>query len=229
MWGRGSGLLFVSMIFTTLFLLGSFALATYQYCPYRDDCLSLPISICVGGGSRVLSAASAPQTLVGWWTFDDRFGHDYSTTNNYMTDVPAAGPAMSKGDVGGKGYSGYYNGTAMSVVPHAEEYEVQEFTIMMWVFLLQDSTGGWRTLLHKGSDLSNLTPSIQLWPKERRLHVRVSTDYFWNEGLDSKALVPVRKWTHIAVIATSQLLELYINGVADTQFILKAAVRVRAR
>lgn len=163
---------------------------------------------------------------MGWWTFDDRFGHDSSPTNNYMSDIPTAGPSFRTLHTGGQGYSGYFNGTAQSLIPHSPAYQVPEFSLMFWVFLLQDSTGSWRTILHKGSDIGNLTPTIQLWPKERRLHVRVSTDYFWNEGLDSQAIIGMRRWTHVAVTSTSQLLQLYINGVSDTQVILRASIRV---
>ena len=48
-----------------------------------------------------------------------------------------------------------------------------------------------------------MTPTILLWPKERRLHIRVSTEVSNNEGLDSKAVIPLRRWTYLAIIFTN--------------------------
>jgi len=66
-----------------------------------------------------------------------------------------------------------------------------------------------------------------LWPKERRLHIRLSTDQNPNEGLDSKSVIPMRRWTHIAVSFSLQLLHLYVNGILDNQVILKGSVMVK--
>ena len=50
-------------------------------------------------------------------------------------------------------------------------------TVSLWAFITKDSTGDWRTIFHKGSSSQELTPTILLWPKERRLHVRASTQF----------------------------------------------------
>ncbi len=56
--------------------------------------------------------------------------------------------------------------------------EAIDVTIMFWVYLLEDSTGNWRTLLHKGNSIQQLTPTIMLWPKERRYtHHIIYTDF----------------------------------------------------
>lgn len=99
-------------------------------------------------------------------------------------------------------------------------------TICFWIFLLKDSTGSWRTILHKGDTSKDLTPTIMLWPKERRLHVRVSTDQNANEGLDSKSVIPLKRWTHLTISFSSQLLHLYINGMIDNEVILKGSILV---
>ena len=63
-----------------------------------------------------------------------------------------------------------------------------------------------------------------LWPKERQLHVRVSTEIFWNEGLESKAKIPMKQWTHITVSISGQMIILYINGTRDSQIILDGKI-----
>jgi hypothetical protein len=129
--------------------------------------------------------------------------------------------------LGGKGYSAYFDGNRFMTIPHIKEYESQDLTVTFWIFLIGDSTGGWRTIFHKGETAQDLTPTVMLWPKERRLHVRVATDMNPNEGLDSKAVIPLKRWTQIAIIYSSQLLQLYVNGLLDSQAILKGPIMVK--
>jgi Concanavalin A-like lectin/glucanases superfamily len=127
---------------------------------------------------------------------------------------------------GGRGYSAYFNGVDMSQINHTKAYETREFTVSFWIFLLNGNMDGWRTIITKGEDSQQLTPTIQLWPKDTRLHVRASTDELWNDGLDSLSTLQMRKWTHIAVSYSNELLQLYINGLLDQQVILKGHIKV---
>jgi len=51
--------------------------------------------------------------------------------------------------------------------------------------------------------LTELTPTVQLWPDSNRIHARVTTDANWNEGVDSNAYLTVGRWTHIAVVVSN--------------------------
>merc|ERR1711865_950649 len=73
----------------------------------------------------------------------------------------------------------------------------------------------------KGNSMSDHTPEIMLWPKERRIHARVSTDMNINEGLDSVTKLKLKRWTHVAYMYEGKLLSLFINGVKDSEVILK--------
>ena len=132
-------------------------------------------------------------------------------------------------NLGGRGYSAYFNGTDMSIIPHNPIYEKYEFTLTFWVFLLPGNMDGWRTLIYKGESSQEMTPSILLWPKDTRLHVRVSTDKLANEGLDSVSAISLRKWTQITVTYSRQLLQLFINGMLDSQIILQGNLKVYFR
>jgi len=115
----------------------------------------------------------------------------------------------------------------MSIIEHIAAYEKSEFTLSFSVFLLPSNLDGWRSLVYKGSSSTEMTPAILLWPKDTRLHVRVSTDKLQNEGLDSVGAIPLKKWTQITITYSGQLLQLYINGMLDSQVILQGTIIVR--
>jgi hypothetical protein len=114
----------------------------------------------------------------------------------------------------------------LAINNHKNFVETSDLSLTFWVYLLEDSTGNWRTLLNKGETIEELTPTIMLWPKERRLHVRVSTEKFWNEGLESKGTLNLKQWVHLSVVLSGQMIQLYINGNLDSQTILKGKVKV---
>lgn len=181
--------------------------------------MSLPFSVCTGRGARALGAPNLGDSMQAKWGFDDSDGHDETGRGHDLTPVPAAGPARW-----GVGQSAAFNGSSLSVAAWAEAHEGNELTVSMWLFLAQDSIGSWRTLLRKG-DASEQTPTLQLWPKERRLHARVTTEGGEAEGVDSVAVVPLRRWTHVAFVVQGKLLQLYVNGVFDAQVVTRRQAR----
>ena len=71
----------------------------------------------------------------------------------------------------------------------------------------EDYTGcegylSYRTLLRKAATVQDMTPSLMLLPNDRRLHVRLSTTGTTSStatvGFDSTAVIPLRRWTHVA-------------------------------
>jgi hypothetical protein len=114
----------------------------------------------------------------------------------------------------------------MTIDNHPAFIEASDLTITFWIYLLEDSTGNWRTILQKGDSEDEITPTIMFWPKQRKLHVRVSTEVLWNEGLESKAIINMKQWTHVTVVISGQIIQLYINGNLDNQIILKGKVKV---
>ena len=114
----------------------------------------------------------------------------------------------------------------MTIENHQSFIETSDLTITFWLYLLEDSTGNWRTIFSKGNTVQEITPTIMLWPKERRLHVRVSTENFWNEGIESRGIINMRQWVHISVVISGQMIQLYMNGNLDSEIILKGKVKV---
>lgn len=209
-----------------VFLLFPLNLASYLYILLRDDCLSVEFTLCLGPTLQPFTDLNSPSGLIGWWPFDDAYGHDYTSSLNPLGTPPSAGPAMRILYPDGKGSSLSLEADTGAVIPHSAHYEGPEFTVCFWFYLFSESSGNWRSIFHKGGTAYELTPSLLLWPKERRLRVSASTSHSWSEGLDSYGLLNIRRWTHLALTGHGQLLQLYINSYLDNQMILSSSMKI---
>lgn len=96
-----------------------------------------------------------PKGLVGYWSFDDTRGVDYSGSNNHAVNNVPAGPAF-----GGKGSSGSFTGSQFLKVPHSDSLNFGEFTLTFWLFVVRgfgDNPGfnkglKWCPIIQKGFD-----------------------------------------------------------------------------
>jgi hypothetical protein len=173
--------------------------------------------ICVAGGKKVVTADAAPRSLLAHFTFDDAQGLDTSGKHNHAAKAPAFGPG-----VGGHGHAARFVGTDYTEVRHTAPYAEagSTFTVEMWMYLRQDSTGDWRTVLHKGGRDEERTPTLFLEPLTRGLEFFVSTtdaSQPMGERLWSNSFVPLHRWTHLAAVAEGHSLRLYINGLLDSE------------
>lgn len=107
----------------------------------------------------------------------------------------------------------------MMVVNHSPEMSSEKsLSLSFWIYLLEDSTDTWRTIFRKGASASDMTPTLSLFPDQRKLHTRVSVagmDSAVVTGVDSVGVIPLRSWTHIGFCIQSTALHLYINSILD--------------
>lgn len=112
--------------------------------------------------------------------------------------------------------SARFDGVRLMEVAHSEALNSNDLSVSLWVYLLEDSTNSYRTIFRKAAEAADMTPTLMLLPNDRRLHVRLSTDLNVANGFDSTAVIPLRRWTHIAyVLKGGATLTLYVNGVKD--------------
>jgi len=175
----------------------------------------LESQVCLNGGKKVINRDAAQRGLVGRWTFDDAHGVDSSGSANHIAQAGYFGPGIN-----GLGQSARFDGNSSLQIPHNDMFNSKEFSFSMFVYLLEDSIGQWRTVLHKGARDHERTPSLFLEPLTRGLELFVSTsdDSFPSgERVWSNTFIPLRRWTHIAATVEGRNLRLYINGILDAE------------
>jgi hypothetical protein len=73
-----------------------------------------------------------------------------------------------------------------------------QYSISMWVRLIEPPTGKYRTLFYKGDEVSGQrTPSIWLLPDSNRMTIRASTLLDNDVGAESTIDIPLNEWTHL--------------------------------
>lgn len=179
-----------------------------------------PGPVCVSGGRKVLAADAAPAGLLARFSFDDSMGLDSSGMANHA-DLAAAPLSFGPG-VGGVGHSAAFHGANFVEVPNHPSYSeaAASFTLELWLYLRQDSTGDWRTIAHKGGHDEERTPSLFLEPLTRGVEFFVSTtdaSQPKGERVWSTSFVPLHRWTHLAAVAEGHSLRLYVNGMLDAE------------
>lgn len=176
-------------------------------------------AICLGGGKRVLTTDAAAQGLVAHYTFDQLKGLDSSGNKNHAKVAPVNYGA----GVGGHGMAAKFTGGTdyVEIRNHQKYTEAgNTFTVEMWLYLRQDSTGDWRTVMHKGTTDEERTPILFLEPLTRGIEFFVSTtdaSQPKGERLWSNSFIPLHRWTHVACVAEGNSLRLYVNGLLDSE------------
>jgi hypothetical protein len=88
-------------------------------------------------------------------------------------------------------------------VPHAnlgggDLSQTTGIAVMLWILLLEDATGSYRSILYKGTGNKHRTPSLWFLPKTRQLTFQLSTTRTHEDFGVSKQELPLCSWTHIA-------------------------------
>jgi len=194
----------------------------------ESSCFAVPSTLCIeddSGRNFVVERSYYPPDLLMWYTFDKSMPVDDGGQRRHLTDSKFGFSPMRAGPgANGHGASAAFDGRDYRTLRKTEALDTPAFTVMLWLFVRQDSVGSWRTIFSRGSEVGELLPALLLWPDERRLHVRVSpkADAGLGARLDSRGTLPLRRWTHVAIVCTGSVLRLYLNGVEDGNVVIEA-------
>lgn len=192
-----------------------------------SECLQVPTGLCLKGAQGtpgvVVSPDATVQDMVLWYRFDKSLPVDESGRSRHLLDEAGAlSPVPVGPGVMGRGGSAAFDGRGVRRrVPRLEAFESRAFTVTLWLYLLEDSVGSWRTIFSRGSNPDQTSPALLLRPDSRRLHVRVASPRVEGGSLEATGLLPMRRWTHIAVTSTGSVLRLYVNGLKDGEVIVE--------
>lgn len=201
-----------------------FLLILYVLCEALDCDIQLDTGICIYNGENVIAPNAKLGGVQGYWSFDDNQCLDYSGLGNHAKVAVAAGHSW-----GGFGSSARFSGTELIEIPSSNSISAEVFSLTFWIYLEEEDTINqtglrWCPLLQKGTDdeeeeVYERTPAIFYDRDEHMLRIYITTteieDFPQGEYLESYARLPFQRWTHIAVVRSSQKLELYVNGVFD--------------
>lgn len=201
-----------------------------------EGCFEVGESVCVGDplGTGKTFMFRPPATLLDLqvlYTFDKSLPVDESGHQNHLKDDSYVLSALKAGPgIMGRGASASFSGQDMRVLPSSSALDGGSMSIMLWLYLLEDSVGSWRTIFSKGMAADELNPALLLYPDERRLRAHMSpksTETETGHGvLDSTGLLPLRRWTHVALTSTGGVMRLYINGQMDGEAIVPTSESV---
>lgn len=194
----------------------------------RRGCFDIPGAACLrtaGGAGFIFGPESVPSDLLVWYRFDKSLPVDESGQGNHLVDPDGElSPLVVGPGILGRGGSAAFDGRAYRALQPTPTLEAQAFSVALWLYLREDSAGSWRTIFKKGEGAEELMPALLLWPDERRLQVRASPSAdAVSAVVNSAGLLPLRRWTHIAVsCSVGGVLRLYINGAKDGEVIVES-------
>lgn len=178
------------------------------------QCFSMPSGFCGNGGRTIFTPDAKQTNLVAFYDFDDAHALDKSGRAVHPSKPPAdVGPGHD-----GRGQSAHFSGVDSFVVPHVAAFDrMQQMTVSFWIYLLSEPTETFRIVFRKGDKQKDLTPTLMLLPDSNKLHALVSSTDESKNGVDSFTAIPLRRWTHVAVVLRYTQLSIFINGVKDAE------------
>jgi len=185
------------------------------------QCLSLPQGFCGDGGRTIFTPDAQQPNLVAFYDFDDADALDKSGN--------AIHPSNPPGDFGpgheGRGQSAHFTGVDSFKIPHVSAFDnMQQMTVSFWIYLLSEPSETFRIVFRKGDGQKDLTPTLMLLPDSNKLHALVSSTDESKNGVDSFTAIPLRRWTHVAVVLRYTQLSIFINGVKDAEGMISGDV-----
>jgi hypothetical protein len=121
--------------------------------------------------------------------------------------------------------------TDSTYIPIARSMNKQngiEFTYMLWMFIddWNYKAGAWKHVMHKGNSLAWPTRCPGIWIAENTndLYIYINTFAKIDEHVVVQG-IPINKWMHIALVASANNFDVYINGSLKNRIVLKSPIK----
>lgn len=223
----------VSMAMLSLVLI-SLASATNDLCD-----LSVQQGLCISKEQHVVLPPAKIQSLVGSWSFDDKYILDSSGQHQHaVAGASHAEPFFTSGPgIADQGRSLKITGDYNLKIPFEQEH-LQDWSVVFWVHFLSHSSSPYVStsssnllnlkfsdycpFVFMGSDAGDFSFKIGLSPKSRTLRAFSVTDVASTKKVDavtSHARLQAHGWYHVAVVRDhhAESLSLYVNGILDSK------------
>ncbi|HEU0054297.1 MAG TPA: LamG-like jellyroll fold domain-containing protein, partial [Longimicrobium sp.] len=169
--------------------------------------------------TRLVAETLRRHLLAGQWAADETSGTllaDRSGNGNHGSVAAQVGRVDGKV---GKALAFAAGGDASVAIPHSPSLEIgaqgADFSVALWLWV-NAASPDFQVVARKGDVDTQRTFGIYVLPNTRKLHYRVSTTEYWNEGNDSTASLALNAWNHVALVKRGGELRLYLNGVFDS-------------
>jgi hypothetical protein len=97
-----------------------------------------------------------------------------------------------------------------------EKVNTIEYSLATWI-KIDSKNGGWRNIIHHGSNNATRGPGVWIYPNQNRIGVGIITDKRrqWGEWTTSNVGfrdIPYKKWCHLVLTVSGNKVKIYING-----------------
>jgi lysophospholipase L1-like esterase len=174
--------------------------------------------------SASVSILVADWSTVGHWSFDEGTGDLAADSSDYAQDATRHGATWTAGVLGAAmdfdGIDDYLSVEAPS------NLALGSMTLSAWVYLRDDTSTGWKTILEYGRSTRNW---YGLWKSGngKRFHFR----WALGDAIDFSTEIEAKVWYHVAAVFDASTvpatISLYLNGVLDSTTTSTALPRAR--
>ena len=101
-----------------------------------------------------------------------------------------------------------------------------QYTYAFWL-KINTIEGRWREIFRTGELAGwSRSPGFFIFPNSTKLHIRVGTQTYWNNGRDvNEGIIPFKKWVHVAFSINGRKMKTYINSKKVTDVDLGSEIK----
>lgn len=187
-------------------------------------------SICIYDDKKIIQSPSVISNLALYYKFDELKIIDYSGNNNISKNLVT--PSVGYGGIGSSAL--FVGGDYIKVQNNYKLNNLNSYSLSFWFYLIKDfytlnKGNRYCPLFQKGKDdyigkVFKRSPAIYLDREEKTINLRFTTSSISDpegELIVSKTKINFSRWIHIGIIKSNNGVKLYMNGILDSEIILK--------